>query len=66
MPDFRFANHGSICLLQPLTSAARDWIDMRLPLDLQLLGSAVAIEPRYAADILSGLTDEGLTVKGAH
>src|SRR5258708_22094700 len=64
--DFRFSNHGSVCLLTPVSADARDWIDTRLPVDVQRYAGGAVIEPRYAEDILSGITDEGLTVKGAH
>jgi hypothetical protein len=30
-PDFSFQNHGSICILTPLTPAAKDWFNEHLP-----------------------------------
>lgn len=62
MADFTLTNHGSLCMLTPHTEAAEQWIDDNLPADRQTLGRSVAIEPRYAADIVSGIRAEGLTI----
>lgn len=61
VPDFRVENHGSVCLLKPVTQAAKDWVGDHLPDDAQWFGGGVAIEPRYLDAILSGIDDEGLT-----
>ena len=45
--DFTVENHGSIFLLQPLTSAAQTWVDENIPEDAQYFGTAVAVEHRY-------------------
>lgn len=63
MPDFNFANHGSITLLRPRNQAARDWIGEFLPDDAMWFGDAVVIEPRYAAPILDGIERDGLSVE---
>lgn len=62
-PDFIFTSHGSVCLLYPATPAAREWISEHIPEDAQRLGDAVAIEPRYAGDILEGAANDGLTIE---
>jgi len=61
MADFRLTNHGTISLLAPLTAAAEAWIDEHLPEDAQMLGNAIAIEPRYVGDIVAGILTEGLS-----
>lgn len=61
MDDFTATNHGSIVMLAPNSDAARDWVAENLPDDIQTLGDAVAIEPRYFADIALGIFEDGLT-----
>jgi len=60
--DFAVANHGTIVLLQPLTRAANEWIAANLSADRLHYAGAVVIEPRYLADIVGGLRNDGLTV----
>lgn len=63
-PDFRFANHGSICFLHPLTDAARAWVDEHIGADngYQPQYPSVLIEPRYCGDVIAGLQNDGLSV----
>lgn len=61
-PDFTFANHGSICTLQPVSAAAQEWVAEHIPADAQTWGSAIVIEPRYVSEVLSGISDDGLEV----
>ena len=60
-PDFIVENHGSIFLLQPLTSAANSWISEHLPEDRMTFGGAVVVEHRYIWAILEGIQFDGLT-----
>jgi hypothetical protein len=63
-PDFEFVEHGSICLLTPMTPAAHDWADEHIPRDATRWGvSSIVVEPRYAGDILRGVEADGLTVE---
>jgi hypothetical protein len=62
-PDFTLENHGSVCLLRPLTAIAKTWAAEYLPDDAQTFGTAIVIEPRYVADIVAGILNDGLTVK---
>ena len=63
LPDFAFANHGSICLLTPISNAATAWCEEHLPEDAQRWGACgIVVEPRYVADILVGIQADGLTV----
>lgn len=61
-PDFRLDDHGSIIVLTPMSSAAKDWREAHLPEDAMTWGPGVAIERRFVGDILSGITEDGLTV----
>jgi hypothetical protein len=63
MTDFTVENHGSIFLLQPLTSEAQAWIDGFIPEDAQYLGSAVSVEHRYIFDIVDGIQGDALEVR---
>lgn len=62
-PDFAFANHGSITVLTPLTPGAREWCAEHLPEDAMRWAGGYAIEPRYAGDILDGISIENLSVE---
>jgi hypothetical protein len=62
-PDFLVENHGTIFLLQPLTPAARLWIDEHLPPDHLTFGPAVCVEHRFIRDIVTGILGDGLVVK---
>lgn len=61
-PDFRFANHGSICILTPLTDAGEDWAAEHLEGATAWGLKGVVIEPRYAGPILEGIVADGLEV----
>lgn len=59
--DYTVTNHGSIWLIQPLTETAANWFADNLDPDCMMHGSAYAVEPRYAGDILMGAQEYGLT-----
>lgn len=61
--DFKVRNEGSIFLLQPITEAANDWVNDHIPKDAQFLGTAVAVEHRYIANIVQGIINDGLGVE---
>ena len=64
--DFRLENHGSLFLLRPLNSAAKDWMGEHLPTDnpeTQFWGEAIVIEPRYVAPIVDGIIGDGLVLR---
>ena len=63
MVDFKVENHGSIFLLQPLTPAARNWVNAQLPEDALWFAGAVAVEHRFIADIVNGIQNDGLEVE---
>ena len=64
--DFNLENHGSLFLLRPLNSAAKDWMNEHLPMDnpkTHFWGDAVVIEPRYVAPIVDGIIGDGLVLR---
>jgi hypothetical protein len=65
MTDVSVLNEGSIFLLTPLSPFARDWFAEHLPDDAQHFGAAVVVEPRYVADILDGMAQDGLALEVA-
>ena len=60
--DFTLQNEGSIFLLQPMTQAARFWVDEFLPEGRMEFAGAVVVEHRYIADIVEGIRGYGLEV----
>lgn len=66
MTDFSFANHGSLCLLTARSRKAKRWVQDNVAIteQTQFWAGSIAIEPRYAAPILDGIIDAGLTVGG--
>lgn len=64
MPDVQITNHYSIFTFLPLTDEAREWIDENVAYeDWQWSGGALAVEPRYAAELASGMQNDGLEVE---
>ncbi len=62
-PDVSVANHGSICMIQPLTQAAKDWVEENVPLESwQFMGTAFSCEPRYVDNLVEGMRGDGLVV----
>lgn len=63
MADFDFQDHGSICLLTPVSEVASQWCDEHLPEDaMRWHQFSYVIEPRYVQNILDGIAEEGMTV----
>jgi hypothetical protein len=61
--DAKVENLGSICILQPLSSAGKAWTDENLAVESwQMTGGGIAIEPRMVQDIIDGMEAAGLTV----
>lgn len=63
--DFSVNNQGTIVLLQPLTDAARAWVEEHIGLDngFQPYWPTVVIECRYVRDIIEGIRNDGLAVR---
>lgn len=62
MTDFLFANHGSVCILTPVSEQAKEWADEHIDPDAQRWCGGVVIEPRYVQPILDGIMEEGMDV----
>ena len=63
-PDIQFEFHGSIALAQPLTKKGADWVQSKLSFESwQIMGTAVAVEPRYVEDLSQNAINDGLIVK---
>ena len=64
--DFALANHGSLFLLRPLNSSAKNWMNDHLPMDskeTQFWGDAIVIESRYVSRIVDGIISDGLVLR---
>jgi hypothetical protein len=64
-PDFLFRDHGSLCILTPLSAEGKEWFESHLPVDnpeTQFWAGGIVIERRYVPDVLIGLQSDGLTV----
>ena len=60
--DFIAQDHGSLIILVPQTTVAKDWADEHFPEDAQNWASGTVIERRYFEDIYDGITADGLTI----
>lgn len=62
--DVIFTYHGSIVLARGASDAGREWISDNFDYDEDVIHFAgqVAIEPRYAQNIIDGAINDGLTV----
>lgn len=63
MADFHLYDHGSVVILDAVSTQAQAWVAEHLPEGALTWGRhGVVIEPRYVAPILQGITDDGLEV----
>ena len=64
-PDFRLENHFSIFLIRPLTESARAWLEHNIDAagSFQPYWPTVVVEPRYVADLLEGIRNDGMAVR---
>lgn len=64
-PDVTIQDEGSIVLLALHTRAAQDWardhVDLETGYQPYFPGKLI-VEPRYAADLLQGMTAAGLSI----
>ena len=64
--DFKLENHGSLFLLRPLSSAAKEWMKEHLPMEspeTQFWSDAIVIEARYVTPIVDGIIGDGLVLR---
>jgi hypothetical protein len=59
MADFTVADHGSIVLVTPLNDECRKFLEDHTAEEAQWYGGALVVEPRYLADLVTGLNDWG-------
>lgn len=59
--DFVILDEGSIILLRPENDDAQQWIDDHIGDEALSFGTAIVVEPRYIANIVSGIEADGLT-----
>lgn len=57
--DVAVENHGSVCLLRPVSSIGEKWLDENIH-EPMYLGTAVAVEPRLLSNVVDGMTNDGL------
>jgi len=62
--DIVIENHGSIFLLRPTSRSGQEWIEHNIGQEngFQPYWPTVVVEPRYIADIVSGMRAEDLGV----
>jgi hypothetical protein len=53
---------GTIFLFEPLTAAAKHWIDENVQPDAQWFGNALVVEWRYAAELAAAMRADGLVL----
>jgi predicted thioesterase len=58
--DVEVSDHGTVVLFALLSEAAENWAQEHLPEDRMTYGGAVAVEHRYAMDIIDGMAGDGL------
>ena len=54
---FTIEDHGSIVIVQPLSSEAWDWIDEHV-FEQTWWGGGLVVEPRYVADLVAGMRQD--------
>jgi hypothetical protein len=60
--DILVQDHGSIILVIPQNQDVKDWFKDHVA-EMQTLGPAVAVEPRFLSTLLDGLEEEGFTIR---
>jgi hypothetical protein len=61
-PDISIENHGTIFLFRINTPAGSEWVTQNVQQDAQFFGDALAVEHRYAQDLASGMSADGLVL----
>ena len=62
MTDFNVTDHGSLTILEPQTTAAKEWADEHFPEDAQNWANGTVIERRYFEPVYEGILADGLTI----
>lgn len=58
--DFRVRDEGTLVIIWPVSNEAVSWANEHLPDDCTRWGDGYVIDHRYAADVISGLFQDGL------
>ncbi len=58
--DLEIENHGSVCLIRPVSEVGRAWLDATAPEDAQFFCGAMAVEPRYVEGVVAAALDADL------
>jgi hypothetical protein len=61
--DILVSNHGSLCLVKAVSTAAARWIREHTDEGAMWWGGALVVEPRYVVDLLEGMAGDGLNVR---
>lgn len=62
-PDYTFECMGSVWLCRPQNHTAREHLRMNTSEEAQWFGNALAVEPRYVADLAQQLDGNGFSVQ---
>lgn len=57
--DFQVEDHGSICLLRPLSEECREHLKENVDGEAQWWAGALVVEPRYLESLINLLADNG-------
>ena len=63
LADVAVANEGSVFLFEPLTGAAKQWIEDNVGGETQWFAGSLCLEHRYALDLAVGMAGDGLRLK---
>jgi hypothetical protein len=61
--DVLVTGGGTLYLFLLITPEARAWVEKHVSSGRQMLGAALVVEYRYAADLAAGMLSDGLTVE---
>jgi len=62
--DVLVENHGSVCMVTPMSLAAHTWVDENVqPEGWQWIGASFSCEPRYVPYLIEGMQDDGLMIE---
>jgi hypothetical protein len=61
-PDFIVSDHGSLLLVTAQNASADRWLKSSTGDEAQWFGNALVVEPRYIADLVAGLENDGYVV----
>jgi hypothetical protein len=62
MTDFIVQDHGSLIILVPQTTVAKEWADERFPEDAANWANGTVIERCYFKPVYAGIIRDGLTI----